>query len=48
MKYILKPMSFKNLISEFGHMNQTEIPAGKDFTIPLDIQVLGSIICISF
>jgi hypothetical protein len=37
MKHILKPMSFKNLISEFGHFNQTEIGAGKSFMIPLDI-----------
>jgi hypothetical protein len=37
MRHILKPMSFKNLISEFGHMNNTEIAAGKDFMIPLDI-----------
>lgn len=48
MRHILKPMSFKNLISEFGHFNQTEIGAGKSFTIPLDIQEPGSIICLSF
>jgi len=37
MKYLLKPMQFKTLIAEFGHMNVTEIAAGSSFCIPLDI-----------
>ena len=48
MRHILKPMSFKNLIAEFGHMTQVEIAAGSVFRIPLDIQLPGSILCISF
>lgn len=47
-KYILKPMSFRNLVAEFGHMTTVEIAAGGTYRIPLDIQVPGSILCISF
>lgn len=48
LKYILKPMSFRNLVAEFGHMTTVEIAAGQTYRIPLDIQVPGSILCISF
>jgi hypothetical protein len=48
LKYILKPMSFRNLVAEFGHMTTIEIAAGQTYRIPLDIQVPGSILCISF
>jgi hypothetical protein len=48
MKYLLKPMQFKTLVAEFGHMNIAEIKAGCTFCIPLDIREAGSILCLNF
>lgn len=48
MKYLLKPMQFKTLVAEFGHMNIAEIQAGSAFCIPLDIREAGSILCLNF
>ena len=48
MKYLLKPMQFKALIAEFGHMNVAEIAAGTAYNIPLDIRESGSILCLNF
>mgnify|MGYP001048108266 CR=1 FL=1 len=48
LKYLLKPVEYKNLDVEIGILRYKEIDAGSSFSVPVEVTKENSIICVNF